>query len=387
MDFALTEEQEMFRSHIRKMLDKYEGTQVARDVILGKRDKLNEVYAKLAELGCTAINIPEQYDGLDLDALDLVPTYEELGRSLVPGLFLETFALVVPLLKKFGTEQQQKRYFPGIAAGTSWISFAALEPNADFSPEGIQCTLEKQGNQYVLNGMKIAVPEVSQATSFLIIARTNEQEKDLSLILIDKTDLLEIKKQHSLDEAKELGSLTFDQFVISEEQIIGTINEGWSTLEECLLYFNAALSSYMVGATEQIVHMAAEYAKIREQFGQAIGRFQAIKHPIVNMKVDLEIAKSLSYYANWVLETAEEDRAATVYSARTTASKSYVTAAAHNIQIHGGIGFTEEIDCHLYLKRANYYEQYLGTNTFYEEKIASSLGWLEEEKQWQELTN
>ena len=93
MDFSLTEDQEMFRGHIRKMLDKFGGTQVARDMIEQNPEKLQKLYTTLAELGCTAINIPEEYDGLELEALDLVPTYEELGRSLVPGLFMETIPL------------------------------------------------------------------------------------------------------------------------------------------------------------------------------------------------------------------------------------------------------------------------------------------------------
>ena len=139
MDFSLTEEQEMFRGHIRKMLDKFGGTQVARDMIDDNPESLKKVYGTLAELGCSSINIPEEYDGMDLDALDLVPTFEEMGRSLVPGLFMETAALAVPLLKKYGTDEQKQQYLPAIAAGETSISFAALEPFNDFSPAGIQC--------------------------------------------------------------------------------------------------------------------------------------------------------------------------------------------------------------------------------------------------------
>ena len=98
MDFSLTEEQEMFRGQIRKMLDKFGGTKVAREMIENNDDSLKKVYNTLAELGCSAITIPEAYDGMELEALDLVPTYEELGRSLVPGLFLETMALAVPVI-------------------------------------------------------------------------------------------------------------------------------------------------------------------------------------------------------------------------------------------------------------------------------------------------
>ncbi|ARJ37565.1 acyl-CoA dehydrogenase [Sporosarcina ureae] len=377
MDFSLTEEQEMFRGHIRKMLDKFGGTQLAREMIDNNPENLKKVYTTLAELGCSGINIPEEYDGMDLDALDLVPTFEEMGRSLVPGLFMETSALVVPILKKYGTEQQKQQYLSAIASGETWISFAALEPFNDFSPAGIQCTLVQHDGQYVLNGTKTLVPEAELADAFLVLVRTNQedQEDGLSLVLIDKTEELNIEKQSSFDESTHVAKIEFNQLVIKEDQIIGEVDKGWTQLQEGLLYFNAALSSYIVGAMESVVNMATEYAKIREQFGQAIGRFQAIKHSIVNMKVNLEIARSLSHYANWVVDTDEFDREAAIYSARTYATEKFIEVSAHNIQIHGGIGFTEEIDCHLFVKRARYYDQYLGSTPFYQEKVVASLGW------------
>ncbi|PIC56877.1 acyl-CoA dehydrogenase [Sporosarcina sp. P12(2017)] len=377
MDFSLTEEQEMFRGHIRKMLDKFGGTQLAREMIDNNPENLKKVYTTLAELGCSGINIPEEYDGMDLDALDLVPTFEEMGRSLVPGLFMETSALVVPTLKKYGTEEQKQQYLPAIASGEKLISFAALEPFNDFSPAGIQCTLVQQDGQYVLNGTKTLVPEAELADAFLVLVRTNQtdQEDGLSLVLIDKTEGINIEKLSSFDESKHVAKIEFNNLVVKEKQIIGEVDKGWMQLQEGLLYFNAALSSYIVGAMESVVNMATEYAKIREQFGQAIGRFQAIKHSIVNMKVNLEIARSLSHYANWVVDTDELDREAAVYSARTYATEKFIEVSAHNIQIHGGIGFTEEIDCHLFVKRARYYDQYLGSTPFYQEKVVSSLGW------------
>ena len=377
MDFSLTEEQEMFRGHIRKMLDKFGGTQVAREMIDQNPQNLEKVYKTLAELGCSGINIPEEYDGMDLEALDLVPTFEEMGRSLVPGLFMETSALAVPILKKYATEEQKQQYLPAIASGEKWISFAALEPFNDFSPAGIHCTLEQKEGQYVLNGTKTLVPEAELADAFLLLVRTNQEdlEDGLSLVLIDKTEAMNIEKQSSFDESKHVAKMEFENLVITQEQIIGEVDKGWTQLQEGLLYFNAALSSYIVGAMEQVVHMATEYAKIREQFGQAIGRFQAIKHSIVNMKVNLEIARSLSHYANWVVDTEEFDREAAVYSARTYATEKFIEVSAHNIQVHGGIGFTEEIDCHLYVKRARYYDQYLGSTPFYQEKVVASLGW------------
>lgn len=377
MDFSLTEDQEMFRTHIKKALEDLEQTKITRDVIKNDIESYHALNATLAEMGVTSITIPEQYDGLDLNALDLVPTYEELGRVIAPGLLMETVSLVVPLIKKYGTEEQKQTYLPAIAAGEKVFTLAVLEPKSDFSQAGIQARLVKSTDSYVLNGVKTAIPHGEAANGLLVVTRTDEaaEEDGLSLVLIDDLSTITLKKLNAIDPAKQLVEARFDNFTISKEQILGEVNHGWAQLQEGLLHFNAALSTYIVGAMESVVHMATEYANIREQFGQPIGRFQAIKHSIVDMKVDLDIARSLSYYANWVLETNEPDRIAAVYSARTYATEKFIDVSEHNIQVHGGIGFTEEIDCHLYVKRARYYQHYLGSIAFYENEVANALGW------------
>src|SRR5699024_4926911 len=196
----------------------------------------------------------------------------------------------------------------------------------DFSPAGIQASLTSSGDGYVLNGIKTAIPHGEAATGLLVLARTNEEDArdGLSLIVIDDLSEIKLKKLHAIDSAKQLVEATYDKVAIRSDQVLGEVDQGWTQLQEGLLHFNAALSTYIVGAMENVVHMATEYANIREQFGQPIGRFQAIKHSIVDMKVDLDIAKSLSYYANWVLETDEPDRVAAVYSARTYATQKFI---------------------------------------------------------------
>src|SRR5699024_9362422 len=200
-----------------------------------------------------------------------------------------------------------------------------------------------------------------------------KSEKGTTLILVDQNDQMKIKAQSAIDETRQLTQITFHETPVQQKQIIGEVGKGWDYLNEAMLYFNAGLSAYLIGASEAVVDMTSEYAKMREQFGQLIGRFQAVKHGIVNMKVDLEIAHSVSYYANWVLETEEADRIPAIYSARQLATQSLLKSAANSIQFHGGIGFTEELDCQLYLKSGQYFNQYLGSNEDTEEKIAANL--------------
>lgn len=229
------------------------------------------------------------------------------------------------------------------------------------------------GEQLVLNGTKAQVPDVELAQYLLVPVLVNHE---VTIAIIDKnTPGIKLRAQHGFDETRKLVEVTFEQVHIDQNQIIGPIGDGWSILQVALLSYNAALSSVMVGAMEHIVETATNYAIIREQFGNPIGRFQAIKHRLADMKLDLETARSLSYYANWALETASEDQVEAIYSARIFTTKAFIRLSAHNIQIHGGIGFTEEIDCHLFVKRARFYENYLGNLEDCYDYAIGSLGW------------
>lgn len=376
MDFALNEDQEMFRSFLRKYLDKVGQTNVAREFIKGNTAKLTEVMNNIAELGATAINIPEEQNGLGLGSVDLVPVLEEMGRVVLPGLYLETMSFAVPLLQKFGTEEQRARYLPEIATGSKSVSLAWVEPGKNYSLEQMECTVSEEGEMLVINGVKELVTDDNQADAYIVVARNSHDE--LSLLFVDRDEGLPIRQQACVDESKHLSVITFDQWAVPKNQLLGPGSQGETMLEEGLLHLNAGISSFLVGGMEKVVEMAADYANVREQFGQPIGRFQAIKHPIVDMKMDMEMARSLSYYASWTLDAADaDDQKAAVYSAREFSTDAFIRIASQNIQIHGGIGFTEEMDCHLFLKRARFYEHYLGSVRDYQEQIASALGWNE----------
>ncbi|WP_042459429.1 acyl-CoA dehydrogenase family protein [Neobacillus dielmonensis] len=378
MDFSLSQEQEMFRSSVRKFLDGNGSTQIARDFIRGDGSSLEKALAGLAGLGCTAITIPEKYEGAELGSLDLVPVLEELGRAHLPGIYLETLAFSVPLIEKYGTEQQRQKYLPQIATGSRTVTLAWLEPKGGYHPNEVQTSASIEGTSLVINGTKSSVPEGETADTYLLLVRTSDgtDGEGLSLVLVDRDEIkVKTRKQKSFDETRMLAEVTFEKVIVSTDCVLGEINQGWSILQEGLLHINAALCSLMIGGMDRLVEMTAEYAKIRVQFGQPIGRFQAIKHRIADMKTDLETARSLSYYATWALETNAADREAAIFSARAFTTEAYIRIASHSIQIHGGIGFTEELDCQLYLKRARYYENYLGSIQHYREKAAVALNW------------
>src|SRR5699024_4479885 len=240
-----------------------------------------------------------------------------------------------------------------------------------------QCSAKVKGDSFFLNGEKEMVPDADAADTLLTVVRTSGVggTEGISLLLIDVEDHLPMQLQSSFDETRHLAKISFDEYDVPKGNLLGEMNDGWKVLQEGLLHLNAALASMMTGSIDEIVDTIAEYANIREQFGGPIGRFQAVKHPIVDMKMELESARSLSYYAAWALENDAEDKEAAIYSARSFAMKAFIQAASHAIQLLGGIGFTEEIDCHLFLKRAKFYEHYLGYEIDFNEHIETEIGW------------
>lgn len=375
MDFALSKEQELFRNSIRKYFNSVEQTRSARLFIEGNERAYQEAWKGLAELGCMAVNISEDYDGAGLAQIDLVPALEEIGRALLPGVYLETVGFAVPMLERFGTEEQKKKYLPKIALGQRTFSVAWLELHSvGYGFEDIQLEADLNGDWFHLAGVKTLVPHGDEADTLIVPVRT--EVDGISLLLIDRSEHEFIcKPLDSVDETRRVVEVAFKEIHVPVGQLLGPLHEGWTVLQDGLLHLNAALAAQMVGGMERVVEMAAEYANTRQQFGQPIGRFQAIKHRIAEMKIDFEMARSLSYYANWALDSHTPDKVAAVSSARAFATEAFIRTAGQNIQIHGGIGFTTEIDCHLYLKRARALENYLGSIQDYHELIAEGLGW------------
>lgn len=378
MDFALNEEQTLFQTSIRQFLESKGDLNIARDYMDGKSEVLEEVWKGLGDLGYMGITVPESYGGLGLGDLTLVPILEEMGRAVIPGPYPETVAFAVPLIDKYGTEEQKKRYLSEIAEGKRKVTLALYETGGEISPEQIQLKAKESGDEFVLKGQKFLVPHGDIADTIIVPVRTggSNSEYGITLLMVD-TDKVKLGYQAktSIDETRKMVTVHFDEVRVSKAQVLGPVHAGWSLLQRGLYHLNAAWCSTMVGGIERVVQMASDYAKTREQFGQPIGRFQAVKHKIVNMKLDLECARSLSYYASWALENEAEDMIEAAALATSFSTEAFIKAASSNIQVHGGMGFTWEYDCHLFLKRARSLENHLGSPEAHREIAALEMGW------------
>lgn len=373
MDFAFNEEQTMFQQTTRQYLQSKGDLAIPRNYMEGKQEILTQLWGGLAELGFMGINVPEQYGGIGLGHLSILPILEEMGRAVIPGPYPETVAFAIPLLNEFGTEEQKKRYLPDVASGKTKFTLAIIDDRKN------QLKADLQGDNYVLNGAKILVAHAEFADLMIVAVRTGASNQDVSLLIVDHHQLhAECQPVKSIDETRTLFTVSFSDFLVPKENLLGQESAGDQILKAGLNELTAAWSATMVGGMDRVVDMSAQYVKTREQFGQPVGRFQAVKHKVVDMLLALENARSLSYYASWTVENKAGDTFEAVSMAKSYNSEAFIRTANANIQNHGGMGFTWEFDCHLFLKRARSLENYLGSPQEHRENIAKESGWNKE---------
>jgi alkylation response protein AidB-like acyl-CoA dehydrogenase len=257
---------------------------------------------------------------------------------------------------------------PGIVAGKTKATLALLEENARWDEKGVNLPAEKSGNGYRLSGVKLFVPDAHVAELLVCAARTTE---GISLFLIERQHPgVSVRLLKTMDQTRKLCEVTLDKVQVGAEAVVGTPGQGWEVLSRIIDCSKVALCAEMCGGAQKVLDMSVEYAKIREQFGRPIGSFQAIQHKCANMLVQVESAKSATYYAAWAVAHDTPDAPLAAAMAKAYCSDAYRQVSAEGIQVHGGIGFTWEHDLHIYFKRAKGSEVTFGDATWNRELVA-----------------
>jgi alkylation response protein AidB-like acyl-CoA dehydrogenase len=296
--------------------------------------------------------------------------FEEAGRVALPGPMPETFAFTTPLIAELGTEEQKERYLSAIADGELRASVALYDDSTETLPEAIQLDATQLEDGYRLNGTKTLVPNVDAVDRVVVAARTQETTgyDGITLFFIDP-DLAKVEQLDTLDKTRPLYELTFDDVKVTDARL-GPANAGGSALQRGLDRLNVALCAMLVGGADEAVSRSVEYGKTREQFGQPIGKFQAVKHRIADMWVDMEAARSLTYYAAWTLANDENDAPRAVSAATSYCTEKCSRLFEDDIFNHGATGYTWDHDGHIFLKQSKTCENLLMTPTEHRERIA-----------------
>jgi alkylation response protein AidB-like acyl-CoA dehydrogenase len=374
VDFAFSEEQDLLRAQARDFLSKQVTSKKVRALTETEDGYDADLWRRLAELGWTGLGIPEEYGGVGT-FLDLVVVLEEAGRALLPGPFFTTMGLGVPVLLEAGSEAQKREVLSKVAQGEARVTLALTEPSGRWDAGGVQLQASRSGAGWTLSGTKLFVPDAAVADYTVVAARTRGgDEEGVTLFLLSGRPAgLEVRPLKTRDLTRRWDQLQLAGVELPGDAVLGSPDQGWPALRRALEWGAAALCAEMVGGAQWVLDTSVDYAKTRQQFGKPIGIYQAVSHKLADMLLEVESARSATYYAAWTVDADAPDRSLAASMAKAYASDAYRKAAGNGIQVHGGIGFTWEHDMHLYFKRAKSSEVTLGDATYHRELVAQAL--------------
>ena len=377
MEFSFSEDQDELRRAARRFLEVASSEERVRAAMETEQGYDSAVWEQLAEeLAWTALTIPEVYGGLGMSCLDLHPLMEEMGRALLCSPFFSTICLSANALLLAGDPAQKERWLPTIAAGEMTATLAYTEKNGRWDSSGIETTYAPSGSRYVLRGHKHYVLDGHTADLIIVAARSERSEGDegVSLFAIPSdADGMKRSWLPTLDQTRRQAAIELSDVIVPADCLLGEEGGGWAVCERTTDLAIIALAAEQVGAAEACLDMSVEYAKVRQQFGRAIGSFQAIKHKCADMLMFVESARSSAFYASALAAQGEPNLAEAASSAKSFCSDTVFHCAAENIQIHGGIGFTWEHPAHMYFKRAKSSEMLFGAPPLHRERVAQLM--------------
>jgi len=377
MDFGFNADQEMLRATARKFFENECTSDFVRARMAEDEGFTEEFWTKLAEQGWLGLVYPEPYGGAGLGFVDLTVLLEEMGRAVMPGPFFSTVLLGGLALLEAGSDAQKKEWLTKIAEGRARVTLAWTEPSARWDAAGVTTTAKATGSGFTLSGTKLFVPDAHVAHALVVVARTAEgqnPEDGISLFLVP-TDArgVSVTLLPTMDQTRKLCEVKLDDVAVPAAAMLGTRGGGWTPLTRVSQRATVALCAEMCGGAQKVLDMTTEYAKIRIAFGKPIGSYQGVKHKAADMLVDVENAKSLTYYAAWAVDENVPEAALAASMAKAYTSEAFRKVAGAGIQLHGGIGFTWEHDLHLYFKRAKASEFTFGDSTYHREKVAQLI--------------
>jgi alkylation response protein AidB-like acyl-CoA dehydrogenase len=373
MQFSLTEEQRLIRDTARSFFAERVPNTAVRAALATEAGYDAGLWSQVTqEMGWGAVALPEAEGGAGLGQVELALVMMEMGRCLFPSPFLPSIGLALPALLHAGTAAQRQRWLPGIADGTTIATLAhsggARRPQGD----GIEVTLSPQGGGWRLDGIARLVPFAHVAGLILVAARGPGAGTSL-LVVPAGTPGLTVERHATLDLTRPLCTVRLDGVTVAGEQLLGEPGGAAPALALALDLGRVALAAEQAGAAEAVLDQTVAYTKTRVQFGRPVGSFQALKHRMADMMVEVETAKTAALYAAC---TADENPAGLVEAAaiaKAYCSDAFLNSAGNAIQLHGGVGFTWDIDAHLYFRRARATATMLGDADQHRERIAQML--------------
>jgi acyl-CoA dehydrogenase len=369
MDFAFSEEQNLLRGEFAKLIQQRSSLERVRAIMETSDGFDRGLWRELGASGFVGLCVDEAYGGGGLGLSDLTILLEEAGRVLLPAPLLST-NLAIHAIARFGDEAQKRRYLPTLADGSRVGTLAIFERDDSPAPEAIQLRVRAEGDSLILDGTKHFVSDAATADLFVVAGRSGDASDALTLCVLERSENVRGEAHKTVDRTKRMGSLTLERARIAPTQVLGTTHEAWSSLAELLDVGALLVCAESIGAAEALHTLTVEYAKTRIQFEHPIGKYQGVKHPLAEMYVDIESMKSLTYYAAWVAQHEPKELPRAAARAKAYLSDAFARMGTDAIQLHGAIGYTWELDAHMFMKRARWARPQFGDSRVHYERVA-----------------
>jgi alkylation response protein AidB-like acyl-CoA dehydrogenase len=331
-----------------------------------------DLWKQFGELGLTGICIPEDHGGLGLGAVEAALVLEEIGRNLTPSPFLTTAVVAARALE--GTSHAQ-RWYPDIVSGEAVLALA-VDESRRHSPEQTELAAERHGNGFVLNGAKQFVVHGNSADMVLTVARTSGspgQREGLTIFAVPKGAAK--VESVTLADSSKAARLSFDNVELDSDAVVGEVDNGWGRLSRALGAGRVGAAAELVGVAAGASAMTLDYLKQRKQFGKLIGEFQALQHRAAHLYGEIEIARAAALKAAEMLDSGDDKAELLTHVAKAKAAAVSKLAVQEGVQMHGGIGMTDEHDIGLYMKREAVLGELFGDAYYHRNRVAELSGY------------
>jgi alkylation response protein AidB-like acyl-CoA dehydrogenase len=368
MDFGLDEDQQLLAASARKVIEEEFPIAWVRSLLDEGREFPSDFWSRAAELGWLGLLIDPSLGGSGLGALELVALAQELGRALIPGPFLSSAVLATCALDAAGTPEQREHWLPRLARGESVACIAIPEMRDGWGPDRVPFeAAASRGGGFRLGGLQHFLCDADLADLLLVPARSSGEVR---LFAVERgTPGLEISTLSAIDPTRRMCELRLDGVEVGSGAALG-VASSWPAIERAIDLGRVALCAEMVGGAERALEACVDYARTRVQFGKPIGSFQAIQHKCADMLLRVEAARAATLAAATALAHGDPDASRDASIAKAYCSEAYRHVTTEGVQIHGGLGFTWDLDMQLYYKRAKASETLLGDARWNRERIA-----------------
>ena len=371
MDLSLKPSQETLKSEARDFFELECPTSLVREMERDERGYSADMWERMASLGWMGLPFPERYGGGGGSLTDLAVLLEEFGRALAPGPFFNSVAVAGLIILDAGSDSQKSDILPRIADGSLIATAALLEEDARYHPEAIAMSLERRGDESVLNGVKMFVEYANSADVMLTPIRNSEGRVALAL-LPASAEGISLTSLDSIARDRQF-ALRFEDVSLPADAILGGEDDGWPALKRALDRASMLHCAQSVGGAQRVLEMTVEYTKQRVQFDQPIASFQSVQHDCADMVIAIDSARLAVYQAITRIEDGG-DADKEIALAKTLTNHAYKWTTLTAQQVHGGIAFMEEYDLQLWTRRAKVAELKFGPSSSYTETFAQRMG-------------